>query len=158
MGIDYGPGLSKSEGANSVKKVKEIDAFEEIEESDLKDSTDETKSEDWEEKQTNSKEDWSDTKQRKEFIEILKDKYKNDIEDDDEEYKGFRPGGAAGVIVGLLIVLVMIAVFSIVIDNVLSITGLSTGLFGTGDLLLSVGFIVVLISTAMVAMSMLTGR
>lgn len=53
---------------------------------------------------------------------------------------------ATGAILGLLIVLIFVAIVALVIGNVLAIAGLTTGLWTLDDLLLSVGFVVVLIS------------
>ncbi len=53
---------------------------------------------------------------------------------------------ATGAILGLLIVLIFVAIVALVISNVLAIAGLTTGLWTLDDLLLSVGFVVVLIS------------
>lgn len=66
---------------------------------------------------------------------------------------------ATGAILGLLIVLIFIAIVALVISNVLAIAGLTTGLWTLDDLLLSVGFVVVLISFIGVAGTLfLTGR
>jgi uncharacterized BrkB/YihY/UPF0761 family membrane protein len=61
------------------------------------------------------------------------------------ESKGGQ-ASAVGVIVALLVVLIFIAVVTLVIGNILTIAGLDTGLWTLYDLLLSVGFIVVLVS------------
>lgn len=147
MGIDSGDGISVYEDGKRPEEKTKVPKEKIME---IESNVDDNGLEDWE----------GPVKEKPKVIPFQLDEEEDGEEEEDDDEEGeteeYHGGGSGvtGAILGILIVLVMVSIVSIVVSNVLTITGLGTGLWAFDDLLLSVGFVVVLISFIGLTLSM----